>query len=133
MTDTSKINVLLVDDDKFLLEMYGMKFSAAGYRIETCLAATQALDLLRAGYVPEVILLDLTMPDMDGFAFLKALSDEKLASSALKIALTNQSDETEKARAVELGVNSYIIKATMIPSEVVSTIGAELAKRSTNG
>ena len=133
MIDAQKTNVLLVDDDKFLLDMYSMKFTGAGYTVEACLSAKQALEILRGGFVPAVILFDITMPEMDGFAFLKALSDGKLAASALKIALTNQSGDAEKAKASEFGAPVYIIKASMIPSEVVNTVGEELAKKAKNG
>jgi CheY-like chemotaxis protein len=132
MSDAQKVSVLLVDDDKFLLEMYGMKFSGAGYAIQTCLSAAQALELLRGGFSPAVILFDITMPDTDGFAFLKELSDRGLAPSALRIALTNQSDETEKKKVFDLGASAYIVKATMIPSEVVNTVAKELAKKGKN-
>lgn len=123
-----KGTILLTDDDKFLLDMYGMKFSKNGYTVETCLSAKEALSSLRKGFKPDVILFDLTMPELDGFAFLKMLSDEHLADGALKIVLTNQSDESEKAKAAELGASKYIVKASMIPSEVVNMVGEELAK-----
>ena len=127
-TPAKKATILLTDDDKFLLDMYGMKFSQNGYTVEACLSANEALGILRGGFQPDVILFDLTMPELDGFAFLKALSDEHLAVNAIKIALTNQSDETEKAKVVELGASRYIVKASMIPSEVVNTVNEELAK-----
>ena len=127
-TPTAKGTILLTDDDKFLLDMYGMKFTQNGYKVELCLSANQALISLRAGLKPDVILFDLTMPELDGFAFLKVLSDEHLAEGVLKIALTNQNSEPEKTKAAELGASSYIVKASMIPSEVVNTVNAELAK-----
>lgn len=123
-----KATILLTDDDKFLLDMYGMKFSQNGYTVEACLSANEALGILRGGFKPDVILFDLTMPELDGFSFLKALSDELLAEGVLKIALTNQSDDSEKTRASELGATGYIVKASMIPSEVVNTVNEELAK-----
>jgi len=123
-----KGTILLLDDDKFLLDMYGMKFSQNGYTVETCLSANEALTSLRNGFKPGVVLFDLTMPELDGFAFLKMLSDEHLAEGALKIVLTNQSDEAEKAKATELGATKYIVKASMIPSEVVNMVSDELAK-----
>ena len=133
MTDTPPVakkgSILITDDDKFLLDMYGMKFSQNGYIVETSLSGQDALGILRGGFQPDVILFDLTMPELDGFAFLKALSDEHLAQSAIKIALTNQSNDTEKAKAVELGAARYIVKASMIPSEVVNTVSEELAKK----
>ncbi|MEK7133989.1 MAG: response regulator [Patescibacteria group bacterium] len=126
---TEKGKILLVDDDKFLLDMYSMKFSAAGYAVEACVSGKEALDVLRAGFKPDTILLDLTMPELDGFAFLDILSQEKLAPKALRIALTNQSENTEKAKAVESGADRYIVKASMIPSEVVNTVEEELKKK----
>ncbi len=127
----SKGIILLVDDDKFLLDMYSMKFSAAGYVVEAYLSATEALGIMRGGLKPDVILFDLTMPELDGFSFLKIVSDERLAPRALKIALSNQSDEVEKMKIEELGATRYIVKASMIPSEVVNTITEELVKRRT--
>ncbi|OGG75945.1 hypothetical protein A3A41_04355 [Candidatus Kaiserbacteria bacterium RIFCSPLOWO2_01_FULL_54_22] len=126
-----KGTILLTDDDKFLLDMYGMKFTQNGYTVEACLSANEALGILRSGFQPDVILFDLTMPELDGFSFLKAIADEHLAPKALKIALTNQSNESEKAKATELGATRYIVKASMIPSEVVNTVNEELAKHKT--
>ena len=126
---TEKATILLVDDDKFLVDMYSQKFAGAGYTVQACLSAKEALQLLREGFAAGVVLFDITMPDMDGFAFLKALSDESLAKGALKIALTNQGDDAEKAKASELGASRYILKASMIPSEVVNAVGEELAKK----
>ena len=133
MTDTpapaaKKGTILLTDDDKFLLDMYGMKFTQSGYTVETCLSGSEALGILRGGFQPDVILFDLTMPELDGLSFLKAIADEHLAQNAIKIALTNQSNDSEKAKAAELGACLYIVKATMIPSEVVNTVNEELAK-----
>lgn len=125
---SDKQNILLVDDDKFLVDMYSMKFTAAGYAVQACLSGKDAVAAIQGGFDPTVILFDVTMPDMDGFAFLQALRDQKLATGALKIALTNQNSEQEKAKANELGAVSYIVKASMIPSEVVAAVAAELAK-----
>jgi DNA-binding response OmpR family regulator len=68
------------------------------------------------------------MPEMDGFALLQTIRDEKLAVGAKLVALTNQSDEAEQNKAKELGADRYIIKASMIPSEVVAAITEEISK-----
>ncbi len=128
MTDTTK-RVLLVDDDKFLIDMYAMKFTQQGYAVEACLSVAEALRVLQGGYAPEAIVFDIAMPERDGFSFLQALKDEHLAPSALRIALTNQSDDTERAKAESLGADRYIIKASMIPSEVVGVVAEALAKK----
>jgi CheY-like chemotaxis protein len=88
--------------------------------IVTADGSAQALEKIRAGENPDVILLDIIMPTMDGLELLKIIRDEKLVPQAVIIMLTNQSDETEKAKA--LGVDGYIVKATNIPSEVVEQV-----------
>lgn len=131
MTDVplaQKRSIMLVDDDKFLLDMYSMKFTQAGFQVQACLSVKAALEMLRGGYQPNAILFDLIMPVEDGFSFLDTLQKEKLAPDALRIALTNQSDDVERKRAEERGAQKYIIKASMIPSEVVTAVGEEIAK-----
>ena len=101
MTDPSKGNVLFVDDDKFLADMYGMKFAAAGYTVQSCLSAGDALEALRGGFVADAIVFDLVMPEKDGFSFLQALTSERLAREAILLALTNQGNDAEKAKAAK--------------------------------
>ena len=124
-----KGSVLLVDDDKFLVDMYSMKFVHEGYSVQACLSTADAIDSLKSGFTADAILFDLTMPERDGFSFLQALRDEKVAQNAVLIALTNQSDDAEKQKASEFGAHRYIVKASMIPSEVVNIVGEELAKK----
>ncbi len=120
--------VLLLDDDRFLLDMYSTKFLQAGFHVEACSRTDDALALLRGGYNPQVVLFDLVMPEKDGFDFLAAVGTEKLATHAVLIALTNQSNDTDKAQAEKLGASKYVIKATMIPSEVVNMTKEVLAQ-----
>ncbi len=124
-----KGNVLFVDDDKFLADMYGMKFSSGGFQVQTCLSADQALEVLKGGFMADAVVFDLVMPERDGFSFLEALKSGKLAEGAVRIALTNQSDDSEKKKAESLGVDRYLVKATMIPSEVVALVAEEIAKK----
>lgn len=125
----SKGSVLLIDDDRFLLDMYTMKFVQGGYATHGCLSVAEGIDILRKGYDADAIVFDLIMPERDGFALLEALRSEKLGASAVKIALTNQSDESDQNHAKELGADACYVKASMIPSEVVNMVGAEIAKR----
>lgn len=123
------IPVLLVDDDKFLLDMYAMKFTSEGFAVQACLSVRDALSLLKQGsFAPRAILFDLTMPESDGYDFLQELSKEKLGGDALKIALTNQASDAEQKKAFELGADHFLVKATMIPSEVVNTVKTALSK-----
>lgn len=121
--------ILLVDDDNFLLDVYGRKFIKNGYQVQLNYSVDDALKVLREGCDPRVVLFDITMPGHDGFYFLEKLKDEKLCQKALKVALTNQSSDTDKQKASELGADLFLVKASFIPSEVVETIRNELAKR----
>ncbi len=122
MTDKPQQRILLVDDDAFLLQMYSMKFKSEGFDVHTSTSALDAVEQLRHGLTPDVIAFDITMPVHDGFFLLETIKNESLVPEAKKIALTNQQSEQEKAKAIELGADEYIIKATMIPSEVVNTV-----------
>lgn len=125
----TKGTVLLVDDDKFLLDMYSLKFTQSGYQVNACPSVASALDVLRGGAAPDAIVFDIIMPDRTGFSLLEALSEEHLAAHAVKAALTNQSDADEQKRALNLGADCYLVKATMIPSEVVARIAEEITKK----
>lgn len=129
MNDQTPHSILIVDDDKFLLDMYCLKFSQAGYSVQPSFSVGEALAAIRGGYVPDAILFDVTMPGEDGFALLQKLRDEKLAAGARLIALTNQASDADKKHAEELGVDRYVVKASMIPSEVVQMVKEELAKK----
>ncbi len=122
MTLHTPPNILLVDDDKFLLDMYSMKFVKEGFNVHSSLSVNAAVEVLHGGFDPDAVLFDLTMPERDGYAFLIAMRDEHLAAGAKKVALTNQSTDVEKTKAIELGADDFIVKASMIPSEVVSKV-----------
>lgn len=121
--------VVIIDDDRFLADMYSTKFIQKGYAVEAFDSVRAALDELRKGLKPRVVLFDIVMPDQNGFDFLSTAKSEKLGGDALFIALTNQSSDTDRAHAESLGVDAYIVKASLIPSEVVATVTNELEKR----
>ncbi len=121
--------LVLVDDDKFLLDMYSQKFTHAGFIVHPCFSTKEALEILRKGTTPNAVIFDITMPGEDGFVLLAKIREEKLASGAKLIALTNQTDEADRKKAEELGVTRYCVKASMIPSEVVNMVKEELGKK----
>jgi DNA-binding response OmpR family regulator len=111
--------ILFIDDDTFLLDMYSLKFSKAGYDVKIANSTELALKMLRDGYVPDVMLVDIVMPGMDGLELVSTIRGEKIATSSIIIMLTNQSASDDVARAQKAGVDGYIVKATSIPSEVL--------------
>lgn len=120
--ETKKAKVLIVDDDKFLLGMYSLKFANNGYDVETTVGSVAALEKLRGGAQPDIILLDIIMPYMTGLELLKTMRDEKLAPNAIVVMLTNQSQSSDIETAKELKADGYIVKASTIPSEVLKEV-----------
>ena len=110
---------MFVDDDTFLLDMYAVKFKNNGYDVRVSNNAEAALKMLREGYAPDAMLVDIIMPSMDGIEFVTAVRKENLIEKAAVIMLTNQGLPDDIARAKKLNVDGYIIKATTIPSDVL--------------
>ena len=115
-------HIYLVDDDRFLLDLYAVKFKNAGHEVtvfgkgEDLLAALRKKDIV----APDAILLDLIMPGMGGFAALEAIRAEKLVPSTKVIILSNQGQDADIEKAKKLNAAGYIIKASAIPSEVLA-------------
>ena len=118
----------LVDDDRFLLDMYAVKFKAAGHEVTAFQNGEEALALLRDKPAPDAMLLDIVMPTIDGFDVLETIRKENLAPTTKVIVLSNQGQESDIERAKQLGAAGYIIKASAIPSEVYSETIAILEK-----
>ena len=116
------LKILIIDDDQFLLSMYSQKFNQAGIEVETETGGEKALAKLRGGYKPDLIILDLIMPAMNGLDVLTEIRKEKLAEEAAVVVLTNEGQSEEIERGKKLGIQGYIIKATSIPSEVLHEV-----------
>ncbi|KND51379.1 MAG: sensor histidine kinase/response regulator [Parcubacteria bacterium C7867-001] len=121
--------IYLVDDDRFLLDMYAVKFKNAGHDVSVFQSAEDALNALRKDGTPNAVLADIIMPNMTGFEFLEAVKKEDLAKDAKLIVLSNQGQDSDIEKAKELGAAGYIIKASAIPSEVLSETLAIIEKK----
>lgn len=117
-----KKKILIVDDDSFLLDMYALKFTQAGLAVDTALGSVQALEKIHAGATPDILLLDIVMPVMDGFEMLAKLRDEKLIPATVRIVLSNRGAPTDIEQGTALGAAGYIVKANSTPSEVVAQV-----------
>lgn len=117
-----KTKVLIVDDDKFLLNMYSIKFSKKNFEVSSATSGEEAFAKIKDGYTPDIILLDIVMPGMDGFEVLSTLRKDNISPNALVIMLTNQGQLSDIEKAKSFGISGYIIKATTIPSEVVEEV-----------
>jgi len=128
METAKKQKILIVDDDSFLLDMYSVKFSQAGYEVTTSLGSEPALINLRGHLNPDIILLDIVMPGMDGFELMETMKKESLAPFAIVIILSNRGQESDVTRGLSLGASGYIVKANSTPSEVLAKVADIVSK-----
>ena len=129
MTDSTKKKVLLVDDDSFLLNMYLLKFEKGNFEVTPAASGQEALNKIKEGLKPDIIVCDVIMPGIDGIQLLEMIKDQKLAEGAKRVVLSNQGDTSDVERAKKVGVDGYIVKATSIPSEVVKLVQEILDKK----
>lgn len=120
--ETEPKKILIVDDDSFLLDMYALKFSKSNFSVSTALGPLSALEKLRGGLSPEIILLDIMMPVMDGFELLAKIKEENISPNSIVIFLSNRGQPSDVAQAESLGASGYIVKASTTPSEVIEKV-----------
>lgn len=115
------MNILLLDDDAFLRDMYVTKFTESGHTVESVPEPSSALTALKERTF-DVVLLDMIMPGMTGIEFLKTVQKDQLAASTVFIVLSNQSEEKDISDAMAHGATGYIVKAECVPSDVVHKV-----------
>jgi CheY-like chemotaxis protein len=121
--------IFIVDDDKFLLGMYELKFRTSGHDVTTAMSVPDALSKLKEGYVPDALLLDILLGAASGLDLLETIRREKLIPDTAVIMLTNQSSTEDIERAKSLNVAGYLVKATLVPSEVVEQVVRIISER----
>jgi DNA-binding response OmpR family regulator len=117
-------NIMLVEDDPMLVEMYQAKFEMEGHDVVVATNGQESLRLLE-DYTPDILLLDILMPKLNGFHVLKEIKKKPNLRQIPVILLTNLGEaevdmNQELARA--LGVNDYLIKSHHTPDEVVAKV-----------
>ena len=122
METNTGYNILLIDDDTFLTDMYSLKFREGGHRVEAYNSGEKVLDLIKEGKRYDVIILDLVMPGIDGFTLLNKIREANLLPEATYIILSNQSRPADIDHARTLNADGYIIKASVTPSEVLREV-----------
>ena len=123
--------ILLVEDDKFLSVALGDKLTREGFTIIKAVNGQEALAKVRSQR-PALILLDLMMPQKNGFEVLAELKLDETTKNIPVIILSNLGQEADIKKAKELGVREYLVKSDVEMKTVVEKIKAELAK-SVNG
>lgn len=115
--------ILVVDDEERMVRFIRLNLEHDGFRVITAYNGTQAVNKVRSD-LPDLVLLDVMMPDMDGFEVLKIIRE---TSSVPVIMLTARGDEDDRVRGLELGADDYVTKP-FSPRELVSRVKAVLRR-----
>jgi len=113
--------VLVVEDDRFLISAYRAKLSKSGFEVQMAGDGMDALTVLQS-FTPDVILLDLVMPRLDGFATLAAIKKQDSLKDIPVIVTSNLGQKEDIDKAMALGAKDFIIKSDLSMDELVTRI-----------
>lgn len=113
--------IAIIEDDPTISQMYRMKFEADGFDVRMAGNGKIGVDLVKS-FKPDIILLDIQMPEMDGAAALKLIREHKDSKDTPVIILTNLGEEEAPSKMRSLGISSYIVKANNTPRQVVAHV-----------
>ncbi len=122
--------VLLVEDDKFLRELIMQKLEKEGFKAQSAIEAQEAFKLMDESK-PNVVLLDLVLPGMDGFSVLHKIKENPQTSDVAVIILSNLGQKEDLDRAMSEGASDYLIKANFTPGEIIEKIRNILSQKTT--
>ena len=113
--------VAIIEDDQTISQMYRFKFEGDGFTVETAENGKLGLELIKS-MQPDMVLLDLMMPEMTGDEMLAHLRAETWGKDVKVIILTNMGEQEIPPRVKELGVSDVILKADMTPRQVADVV-----------
>jgi DNA-binding response OmpR family regulator len=118
--------IAIIEDDQAISQMYRIKFETEGYTVETAENGKLGLKLVES-MQPDIILLDLMMPEMNGDEMLQKLRATPWGKDIKVIILTNMGEQEAPAEIKQLNVRRFIVKAEMTPRQVAEMVKTELA------
>lgn len=120
--------ILLVDDDNAILQLYGVELKGKGYLVLTAVNGEEGLSVA-VKEKPNLILLDIMMPKMDGMALLSKLKEDANLKSIPVLMLTNFGQESMIQQAFTLGATDYLLKYKVTPSEMAEKVDQVLSAK----
>lgn len=118
--------IAIIEDDQAISQMYRFKFEGEGFSVQTAENGKLGLELVES-MKPDIILLDLMMPEMTGDEMLKRLRETPWGKKVKVIILTNMGEQEIPADVKDLGVSGVILKADMTPRQVADVVKKHLA------
>lgn len=114
-------NILIVEDDKFLRELIAQKLSKEGFNISEAVDGEEGIKKIKEEK-PQLVLLDLILPGIDGFEVLSRMKEDPIISSTPVIILSNLGQKEDVEKGLKLGAVDYLIKAHFTPGEIIEKI-----------
>lgn len=121
------MKILVVEDEKVLNSAYKTILEKSGHEVEVAYDGNEALSVL-GKYQPDIILLDLKMPNLDGIGFLRSYKNLKLKKKSKIILFSNYDLQKEIDEAFKLGVDKYVLKAWASPRDLLKILD-DIAKK----
>jgi len=126
-TATAKKKVLYIEDEPFFASTISNQLVAAGYDVQTAVDGESGLELAQKD-IPDLVLLDITLPKMDGKEVLRRLKNDEKTKNIPVIILSNLSALEDEREAAALGAQAFFVKALSLPSEIVDVVRVQLSK-----
>jgi len=126
-----KRNILIVEDEPFLVEMYKARFEQEGYKVTIAVNGSQVTETVKK-LKPDLVLLDVVMPEKDGYTVLKELKKDKETKAIPVLVFSNLGQDDEIKKGMELGADLYFIKSNYTPSQLVTEV-EKLIEKSEKG
>lgn len=118
--------IAIIEDDQTISQMYRMKFESDGFDVQLANNGKSGVELVEE-FQPDIILLDLQMPQMGGAEALSLIRKNEWGKDVPVIILTNLGQEEAPDSLKELNIHSYIVKANLTPRQVVSRVQEALS------
>ncbi len=122
-------SILIVDDDKNIVDIYSIKFKSFGCEVNTATNIADAYVLIKNGLVPNAMLLDIIMPGGNGIELLNKIRKENLLSNTAVIILSNLDQRADMDSEFLKKIDGYFIKASVTPKDLVENILDILSKK----
>jgi DNA-binding response OmpR family regulator len=117
----TKGKILIIEDDRYISKMYQLKLSLEGYEVLVAENGREGVDKIKE-FMPDIALLDILMPELDGFEVLKIVKGDEATKDIPVLIMSNLGQEDHVEKGMKLGAVGYIVKSQYTPSKVVEKI-----------
>lgn len=125
---SEKKKILYIEDEPFFASTISGQLVEAGYEVESAVDGETGLEMVKSMH-PDLVLLDITLPKMDGKEVLRRLKDDDTTKDIPVIILSNLSALEDEREAAALGAHAFFVKALSLPSEIVDVVRVQLSKK----